>query len=496
MKKVNDFVGEYGINKEFLCGFKAVHEILSSKFFLYKKASNVRVNDVEGILAYLKSNSPIENCGIQYAMEVVKLLRDELGTDYLFALNLFYHIVSENQSALINNNFNINNEFSELKQFLISEQKKSKINCSVLSKNDIYLMADRMHNFDDSIKDFVRECALKSYEGLQIKIEVVDEKRNFGIVDYYDLRSRVDIIDLETKVFEKPCCVFIKNGLDETTLFNLSEIKDRLQKDILVFYDDCPASLEKSVNSYFSKKDFNFYTFKMGKNFFNDEVFNVLSISGLENDNIFINNSGDDLQKYCKDFVDCNYSKNNLKISLKQKFPTILERMKCLINRLKDSKNRNKIKSKIQELNCRIFKANLNTEDTFRHKGIEEKLHSICHFFKALSDNEKYYSPNLVVPKMYNFLNKRYNESHSMGFYILKQGFYRVLVILFKEKDCDLYSVLENAEKENDRGFKRGNISSDFFEDLEIVPLNYYINSLDIIESSLKGISNTKYIII
>lgn len=233
----------------------------------------------------------------------------------------------------------------------------------------------------------------------------------------------------------------------------------------------------------------------MGKQFFIDEIYNVMSLIATLSNNVFVNGTGDEVKKYISFKNMFVYSKQSLKINIDKESPYIKSRIEILNKRIPISKEPQKIISKIQELEGKVFKANLNNEDIFKYKGIKEKVYSICHFFKALHECELCYSQELMIPKIYNFLEQRYNNTHSIGFYIMKQGFYNVLVNLFKDKGCNLSLILENAKKETDLGFKLNNELVNFFDQLNLVPIDYYIKSLIIVNSSLKDLSRTRYII-
>lgn len=495
MKKIEDFINGSGINKEFFQGFEAVYKILTSQNFLYKKASETRINDVEGILSYLKSNSPVEDCGIQMGKDIVKKMREEFGLEFFFALELFFNMLKYNQIPISRGDFYIDNELKELVEFIKEEQKKTKLLNYRLPLSNVARMSKRMNHYGEEIQTFIENCVIKSYQGKQIRIDSSIEDRSSALVNYYEFKARPDIEKLEDFKTEAKC-IFIKNNITHSIIWDIAQLREEFHTDIFLFYDECDKNVETGLKNIYSKGDkWNVYPFKMGKQFFIEEVFNVLALLEMPSDCIFINSADSKIRKFLGKKNDFHYTKQFIRFPLKKSL-NMMARVELLKGRLESSKDKYKILSKIQEMEGNIYKATLNIEDLFRYKGIEEKLYSMCHFFKSMSNNDLCYSKELMVPKIYNFLEERYNNTHNTGFYILRQGFYKILVNLFKDKDCDLYLVLENARKENEFGYKTGNNLLNFFEGLEVVPLDYYTKSLEIVNSSMKELSRGRFIIV
>lgn len=495
--KISNFVGsDCGINKDFFSGIEAVYKILMSNNFIYKKAGVSRISDIEGILAYLKSKNLIENCGMQFGKDIVKNMREDFGLNYFFTLNIFYKILKYYQVPLMEKRFSIDSEIEELINFIKKEQDKTKLKNYSLHHANINQIVKRLHFYGEDIQEFIRNCAIFSYAGNLIKIDTSFEERSAKKVDYYEFKARADIESLEDFKLEEFNYVFIKNGLTHSLIWEVANLKDKWGKNLFLFYDECPKDVETGLkNLQYKKEKINVYPFRMGKQFFIDEIFNVLSVMEGRSDCIYVSGAGQSMEDCHKSFNHpVAYSKQNLRLKLINWNNSVRNRISDLKDRMKETKDLNKITNKIKELEGDIFKVTLNNEDIFKYKGIEEKIYSICHFFKAMSGGKLCYSQKLMIPKIYNFLDEKYNETHSSGFYILKQGFYKILEEMFKDMECDLYPAILNAKIENDIAFE-GKDKKDFFEDIDVVPLDYYIKSLEIVNSLLKELSRGQYII-
>jgi len=482
-KDIDIFVGEKGINKKLFNGIISVLKIIESKNFIYKKAKKARVNDLEGIISHLKSNDPLEDIGIKLALEIVIKMREDFGQSSKFSLMFFKNILEKNQKYIFKNNFSFDKELNEVKEFLYKKQSLSPLNGIKLKDEEIEKIVKRMHPYNKEMHNFIFECAKNSYKGLQIVIEDdLLEQRSFEILKTYNFKARISNAELN-EFFEKSCDIlFVRNGIDNKLIFDILGCK-REEKSLLVFYDKEIGEIDKNIKNLFSKnKKDNIYFFRMGENFFIDEVFNVISVLDSEDKKIFINKSDSLIYKFFIKDAQVSYDKQKLKLPII--FGEKLNKRVKILNERLDNKG------KAQELMGQVFSIGLNKEDSFRFAGIREKIYEICLLFKNLSNKEIFFSEEIVIPQIYRFLEQKYNDTHSLGFYILKQGLYKTLKEINNEEN--LYLILENKEELS--GYKDGKFLN-FFDELLILPLEYYTKSLEAINSTLKQLAKVKYIV-